>query len=145
MFGRRKTNTSQATIERLREQRDYHQSRAETAQAVVGRIAGKFTAGHDLCWAEVARLAHLDDAHANLLTRHGRLLRAIAQERSENAVLRSGQSRDIEVRVLKRRLADEKALTLRLNDDAERSRREIEDLQRRIAELTADQEPAAAA
>jgi hypothetical protein len=144
VFGRRKTNDLKAKANRLREQRDHHQSRAETAQAVLGRIARKFATGHDLCWEENARLASVAEQHGNLLRRHGRLLRALAQERAENSVLRSGQSRNFELRALKRELASEKTLTLRLNNDAERARHEIEDLQKRIADLTADQTPAAA-
>lgn len=81
MFGRKTKQiaTLQARLDRVREQRDYHQGRADSAQAITTRTAAKFTDNHDLKWIENAPLHDQTAGYQNLLARHARLVRACAR------------------------------------------------------------------
>jgi hypothetical protein len=87
MFGSktRTINKLQARIQRLTEQRDYHQHRADTAQAVTTRTAAKFTEAHD----QVAFLNDQANGYQDLLTRHRRLLLACVRYRAEAHFLKA--------------------------------------------------------
>jgi chromosome segregation ATPase len=93
MFGSktRQITKLQARIDRLTEQRDYHQHRADTAQAVTNRTAAKFTEAHD----QVAFLNDQANGYQGLLTRHRRLLLACVRYREEGRLLRAAHRREL--------------------------------------------------
>jgi hypothetical protein len=96
-------------LQRLREQREFHRSEAETAkaeaadlQSLVTRLSIQFHRAHVFGWREVNhltahshRLAEQVDGYQNLLTRHRRLLTACVRYRAENTALRRQHRREI--------------------------------------------------
>lgn len=93
MFGSkaRQIATLTALLQRRTEQRDYHQHRADTAQAVTSRTAVKFAEAHDLN----AFLADQVDGYQNLLVRHRRLIQACARYRAEARLQKAAHRREI--------------------------------------------------
>jgi flagellar basal body-associated protein FliL len=80
----RKIEELQGRLGRVLEQRDFHQHRADSAQAVTTRNAALYAETDELN-------AFLNDqihGYQNVLTRHARLLRACARYRNENRSLR---------------------------------------------------------